>query len=559
MILNFINFAGSLCFLLYGMKLMSDGIQKSAGQKLQAALAFMTGNRFVGLLTGCILTMIIQSSGATTVMLVSFVNAGLVSVTQSIGVIFGANIGTTVTGWIVALGSSFEIKDYAVPISGLGYLFYILKKFKSKEGLWLAIMGFGLLFFGLGGLSDFFAVPQVKSFVISFINLVNNFGIISYVIGLLIGILLTALIHSSSAMSAIVIGMAVAMSKEGNASLEELNEFWRFGAVMIIGSSVGSTVDAILAAIGANANAKRTAAIHVLFNVATVIIVLVFFKPFISFVELISPGHNIVFRIAMLNTVFKVIGTVIFIPFVNQISKFVGILIKDDKEGEANIYKLEFNERMAIESPEGCVFRAQNEVKVFSDKVAQMFDELQHGFSNFNSDFVSDGYESIVAHEDYCDQMNEQLTQYLVRCTHLHLSDEAKDNAALMMQLIAEMEAMADGCLNIAYQLKKAIEKEMTFNQEDFDRLLPYFELARQLMYFIYKNVAKIQRLTPEQFQFASELEQQIDDERKALKKIARSRLESGGDVRSELLYMDIIRQIEKIGDRCFDAAGDLR
>ena len=139
------------------------------------------------------------------------------------------------------------------------------------------------------------------------------------------------------------------------------------------------------------------------------------------------------------------------------------------------------------------------------------------------------------------------------------MSNEAKDNAALMMQLIAEMEAMADGCLNIAYQLKKAIEKEMTFNKEDFDRLLPYFELARQLMYFIYKNVARIQRLTPEQFEFASELEQQIDDERKTLKKLARGRLESGGDVRSELLYMDIIRQIEKIGDRCFDAAGDLR
>ena len=128
-----------------------------------------------------------------------------------------------------------------------------------------------------------------------------------------------------------------------------------------------------------------------------------------------------------------------------------------------------------------------------------------------------------------------------------------------MMQLISEMEAMADGCLNIAYQLKKAIEKEMKFNKEDFDRLLPYFELARQLMFFIYKNVSKIQRLTPEQFQFASELEQQIDDERIALRKLARSRLETGGDVRSELLYMDIIRQIEKIGDRCFDAAGDLR
>ena len=559
MILSIINFAGSLCFLLYGMKLMSDGIQKSAGQKLQAALAFMTGNRFVGLLTGCILTMIIQSSGATTVMLVSFVNAGLVTVVQAIGVIFGANIGTTVTGWIVALGSSFEIKDYAIPIFGLGYLLYILKRFKSKEGFWLAIMGFGLLFFGLGGLSDFFAEPQVKSLVIHFIDAVNDFGIISCAIGLFIGIILTALIHSSSAMSAIVIGMAVAMSKEGNASIDELNEFWRFGAVMIIGSSIGSTVDAILAAIGANANARRTAAVHVLFNVATVIIALIFFRPFIRFVEIVSPGHNIVFRIAMLNTAFKVMGTVIFIPFVNQIAKFVGILIKDDATPEETVYKLEFNERMAIESPEGCVFRAQNEVKLFSDKVVDMFDQLQHGIAKFEPSFVTEGFVKIERDEDYCDQMQEQLTQYLVRCTHLHLSDEAKDSTALMMQLVGEMESMADGCLTIAYQIKKAIEKEMAFKQEDLDRLIPYFELARQLMYFIYKNVSKIQRLTTEEFEYASELEQQIDDERTALRKLARGRLESGGDVRSELLYIDIIRQIEKIGDRCFDVAGELR
>ncbi|MCR4821240.1 MAG: Na/Pi cotransporter family protein, partial [Treponema sp.] len=533
MILNLINFAGSLCFLLYGMKLMSDGIQKSAGQKLQKALAFMTGNRMVGLLTGCILTMIIQSSGATTVMLVSFVNAGLVTVTQSVGVIFGANIGTTITGWIVALGSSFSIKDYAIPIFGLGYLFYIIKRFKAKEGFWLAIMGFGLLFFGLGGLSDFFANPQVKALVINFINTVNGYGIFSFIIALFIGIIFTALIHSSSAMSAIVIGMAVAMARDKGTSPDELYQFWHFGAVMIIGSSIGSTVDAILAAIGANANAKRTAAVHVLFNIATVIIALIFFGPFIKFVELITPGDNIVFRIAMLNTAFKVMGTVIFLPFVNHISAFVNFLIKDDKEEEKTVYHLEFNERMAIESPEGCVIRAQSEVKLFSDKVVDMFDLLQEGLAKFEPSFVTDGFEKIRSNEDYCDQMHEQLTQYLVRCTHLHLSDEAKDNTALMMQLIGEMESMADGCLTIAFQIKKAIEKEMVFKQEDFERLLPYFELARQLMYFVYKNITKIQRLTPEQFEFASELEQQIDDERTALRKIARGRLESGSDVRS--------------------------
>ena len=206
MILNLINFAGSLCFLLYGMKLMSNGVQKCAGQKLQKALAFMTGNRFVGLLTGCAITMIIQSSGATTVMLVSFVNAGLVTLEQSIGVVFGANIGTTITAWIVALfGFNFNIETFAIPVFGFGYLLTIIKKIKN-EGLGQAIMGFGLLFIGLGWLSAAFQFEEGGKFV-EFMQRIQGHGAFSIVLAVMVGIFFTALIHSSSAMSAIVITM----------------------------------------------------------------------------------------------------------------------------------------------------------------------------------------------------------------------------------------------------------------------------------------------------------------------------------------------------------------
>ncbi len=555
MILKLINFVGSLCFLLYGMKLMSEGIQKSAGQRLQATLAFMTGNRFVGLLTGCGLTMIIQSSGATTVMLVSFVNAGLVTLEQAVGVIFGANIGTTVTAWIVALvGFDFDLKMFALPIFGIGYF---VTKFKKKEGIGIAVMGFGMLFIGLGWLSSSF--KDSNDNLINLINAIQDFGdgdvvkwTVSVILSVLVGLTFTALIHSSSAMTAIVITLAAVEPS-----------FWEIGAAMVIGSTMGSTIDSIMASFGTKANAKRTALIHVMFNCSASLLALLFFHPFLNLIEFIIPGditpQNITYHVALLNTAFKVIATGIFIPFVNQIAELTRHIIKDDKHEENTEYRLEFNERLAVESPEGCVFRAQKEIAVFSDTVVQMFDELQTGLLQFSSEFLESGYKHIEYLENYCDQMTEQLTQYLVRCTHLHLSDEAKDNVALMMQLIGEMESMADGCLNIASQLKKAMEKNLSFKQEDFERLLPYFELARQLLYFIYKNVAKIQKLTSEQFEFASELEQQIDDERKALKKIARKRLESGADVKSELLYMDIIRQIEKIGDRCFDAAGDLR
>ena len=528
---------------------MSDGIQKSAGQRLQKTLAFMTGNRFVGLLTGCVLTMLIQSSGATTVMLVSFVNAGLISLEQTAGVIFGANIGTTITAWIVALfGFNFKIETFAIPIFGLGYLLTIIKKHR-KEGLGQAIMGFGLLFIGLGWLSKAFEFSPAMG---QFIGSIQNFGVLSTTIAVLAGIVFTALIHSSSAMSAIVITMGY------NHIIS-----WEFGAAMIIGSSIGSTVDAVMASFGSNADAKRTALIHVGFNCATVVLALAIFKPFLTFVDFITPGNveeNMIFHIAMLNTAFKVMGTIIFLPFANTIARLTRILIKDDEKVDGTRkYHLEWNERLAAESPEGCVFRAQKEITFFSENVVEMFDELQAGLSNFDDTFIKERHPKILELEDYCDQMQELLSAYLVKCQHLHLSDEAKDNVQLMLRLVGEMESMSDCCLSISIQIKKALEKQVVFKKEDFNRLIPYFELGRQLLYFIHKNVSKVQHLTPEEFEFASDLEQQIDDERRELKRIARERLEKGADVRAELYYMDIVRQIEKIGDRCFDVAEDLR
>lgn len=549
MIFKLINFAGSLCFLLYGMRLMSDGVQKSAGQKLQSVLALITGNRFVGLLTGCGLTMIIQSSGATTVMVVSFVNAGLMTLEQAVGVIFGANIGTTVTAWIVALfGFSFKLESFAIPIFGLGFLLTTIKKIKN-EGLGTAIMGFGMLFIGLGWLSA--AFKDSNEGLISFINSIQRMGGFSIIIAVVVGVFFTALIHSSSAMTAIVITIA---------SVE--SSFWEIGSAIVIGSTIGSTIDSIMAAWNGNANAKRTALIHVMFNTSAAILALIFFHPFLQFIDFIVPGtvqESVTYHIAMLNTAYKVIATVIFIPFVNQIAELTRHIIKEKQEENSGAYKLEFPTELAAKSPETCVYQAQNEIKKFSENVVEMYDTLQEGLQSFDQTFITEKHPRIQFLEDYCDQMQEQITAYLIKCLHLHLSDEAKDNVQLMLNLIGEMESMSDSSLSISIQIKKALEKDVEFKQEDFDRLIPYFELGRQLLYFIHKNIAKIQKLTPEEFKFASDLEQQIDDERYALRKIAKHRLEGGENVRAELYYMDIIRQIEKIGDRCFDVAEELR
>lgn len=541
----FLQFFGSLCFLLFGMKMMSDGIQKSAGDKLQAALHLMTGNRFTGFFTGCFLTMIIQSSGATTVMVVSFVNAGLIELSKSIAVILGANVGTTITAWIVAIfGFNFEISAFAIPLFGIGYLFTVIKKIRNP-GLGQAIMGFGILFIALQWLSS---TISLNSGSMNFLPALQDKGIFSYLIAFVIGIIVTAMIHSSSAMTAIVITMAY------NQILT-----WQFSTAIIIGSNVGSTIDSVMASFGANANAKRTMFVHVLFNSVTAIIALIFIKPFTQLVDLIVPGtvtENITMHIAMLHSMFNIIGSVFFMPFVNPLCKLTHLIIKDDKASLPSIYKFEFPERAAHESPTIPVVSAQMEVRRMADISVQMFDRLQYGLTDLSGRFVVDHYDNLVREEDYLDQMQEQLTKYLLKCAQLDIDDKLRENINVMISITGELESMSDDCLSIGVYLKRITEKHYVFKKEDFDRLIPYLELARQLLQFIYKNINKA--LSKEQLDFANELESQIDAERKALKKIARKRLEDGADVKAELLYMDLVRQIEKIGDRCFNIAEQL-
>lgn len=540
-----LQIVGSLCFLLYGMKMMSDGIQKSAGEKLQAALHFMTGNRFTGLLTGCLLTMIIQSSGATTVMVVSFVNAGLISLGQSISVIFGANIGTTITAWIVALfGFNFKISAFAIPLFGLGYILTIIKKW-NHQGIGQSVMGFGMLFIALEWLSG---AISLNADTMSFLPAIQELGGWSIPIAMLLGILITALIHSSSAMTAIVITMAY------NRLLT-----WEFSAAIIIGSNIGSTIDSIMAAFGGNANAKRTALVHVLFNCTTALLAICLLKPFTTLVDIIVPGKvedNITYHIAMLHTLFNVVGTTIFTPFINQIGKLTELLIKSDEKSLPTVYKFDFPEKAANESPAIPVISAQNEVGRMADVAVQMFDRLQYGFMDRSGRFVTDHFDNLLHEEDYLDQMQEQLTKYLLRCEQMNIDDKTRSNINVMIAITSELESMSDDCLSIGVYIKRMTEKQYFFPKEDFDRLLPYLELARELLQFIYKNINK--ELTHDQLEFANEIESQIDKERKALKKIARTRLESGANVKAELLYIDLVRQIEKIGDRCFSIAEQL-
>ena len=528
---------GSLGFLLYGMHLMSDGVQKSAGEKLQRALARITGNPIIGVCTGLLVTMIIQSSGATTVMVISFINAGLPTLAQSVGVIFGANIGTTITAWIVALfGFNFKISAFAIPIFGLGFFLTIVKDFHVKN-IGEAVMGFALLFLGLSGLSDVFSFDASR---LSFISKMQSWGVFSIILGVIIGTAITALMHSSSAFSAIVITMAF------NGIIT-----WEIACAMTLGSNIGSTIDAILASFGSTADARRSALIHVMFNVFGTALALIFFNPFIRFIVWITPSQNIAIQISMLHTVFKTLNSLILLPLSKQLIRLSHFIIKDDKDKSLGYYHLDFQVSIGKESIAMHIIRLEKEIADMTDVVTKMFDRLQAGILNRDKKFIATHMDALVEAENYCDQMHEQIVKYIINCQHLSVTPAQHSNLSIMVQVTEDLEAMTDQCLAAALLLQRSIEKKMKFPHEDMEQLIPYVELARQFLQFIRININK--HLDETKLTLAQELEDQIDLFMKELKKLARKRLESGADVKSELLYIDLIRQIEKIGDNAFN------
>lgn len=536
----FFQLLGALGFLLYGMKLMSDGIQKSAGKSLHRVLGLMTGNRFFAMLTGMFITMLIQSSGATTVMVVSFVNAGLLSLTQSVGIIFGANIGTTITAWIVAFfGFNFKISLMAIPVFGIGYLLTNLKKLK-KQNVGEALMGFGLLFLGLDLLSK--SIPTLDASNVGFLTAWTDMGVISIVIGIIAGMAITVLLHSSSASTAIILTMS------HNGLLP-----WTFAASMVLGSNIGSTIDAVIAAWGTKVNARRAALIHVMFNVTGTVLASIFLHPLLILVDALVPGpvdEHITYHIAMLHTVFNVINTMIFLPFAGQIAALAERIIKPKDDETSEVYKLDFVETGAKENAAAYIIRAEKEIEDMTGVVIRMFDRIAKGFSQRSMEFVETQMGPLTQEEDYADQMQEQLTNYLVRCSQLPMSDKLKNNVSVMLRIVDDLENMTDDCYTMGLLLQRSIEKEMIFAEEDMMRLHPYIDLAHRFLDFIRVNIN--QHLNEEQLSVAQVLEDQIDLMRKNLKKLARKRLESGANVKAELLYIDLVRNVEKIGDRAF-------
>ncbi len=550
---------------MYGMERSSESIQRAAGERLQSALNMMTKNSIVGVLTGAIVTIMVQSSSATTVMLITFVNAGLLSLTQAIGVIMGANIGTTLTGWIIAaVGiAKFSIISLAVPLFGIGFFMSIAKrKSDSFRSYGNAIMGLAFIFLGLDFIER--AIPTPSASALLFLQNFSKLGYGAILISVLVGTVFTMLVNASSATLAIVIAMA-------SQGIIDFN----IAAALTLGANIGTTLDAFLASIstGTNTNARRAAWAHILFNVLGTVWVVILFKPFISLVDWVVPSpiepKSIGVHIAMLHTLFNTLNTLLLLPFVRQYASFLERIIKE-KPGEAELRTF-YLPKTLMATPELSLIRARKEISEMVTLARTMFDRSRSLFTekltneskaspdtaNTTSIDMDAEIEWFIAKENYADSMHEGLTKYLLSITSMDLSERTRERVNIKLRIVSELENMTDECLSIAFIIKKKHDKKLEFDPESVAALDPFGELVDEFLDFIAErlNVG----INQEELKIASEMEDRIDDYKRRLKKTARYRLDRGADVRAELLYIDLIRHIEKIGDCAYAIAEELR
>ena len=531
-----ISFIGSLCLLLFGMNMLSNGIQKGAGSGLQKLLGKITGNRFYAVLTGIGVTAIIQSSGATTVMVVSFVNAEILTLEQAIGVIFGANIGTTVTAWIVSLfGFSFSISAMAIPMFGFGYILKYFKKFRIHNFA-ECFMGFALLFMGLGLLKESLTLGPTASKVFS---IIDDWGLGGILLGVLTGAIITALIHSSSAMTAIVLTMAAG----GTLS-------WELSAAIVLGSNIGSTVDAVMSSFGASVNARRTAFVHVAFNVTGTIIALLIFRPFLSLIDIIiplEPSANITTHIAMLHTIFNICATLIFIPFVNQIAMISRKVISETATEKDEHYHLPAILPHSRINADLYSYQIQTEISKMSAKIMEMLDSVCNSFTNPNN--ADEENEHVKYLESYIDEMNAAITGFLQKCSRLpNANRKERQHFSDLIHITDTMENLSDETCSLMHSVKKFVTDEKYRTDSKRSReIMDYIERVR--IFFEQVCVYFTIGFSAEERNSGEIIEQRIDETKKELKKESRKRLEAGADVKEELNYMDMVRKIERAGD----------
>ena len=527
---------------------MSDGIQKVAGDRLHSVLNFMTGNRFAAIFTGLFVTAIIQSSSATTVMVVSFVNAGLLQLTQAIGVIMGANVGTTVTGWLVAsLGFKIEIIVIALPAIGIGFIILLLKKFRYRD-FGEVLIGFGLLFMGLEFLKN--SVPDIGKYpeLLQRVAQFANKGFSSYLLFIGVGMVLTIIVQSSSAAMAITLMMAYSGWID-----------YPTAAAIILGENIGTTITAYIASIGTSVNARRASRAHILFNILGVIWMTPVFMPFLKMVNFITPGNafstditnpNVLpMNLAMFHTLFNVFNTIIFSFFINQIAFVVTKMVPDEK-GIPSEYKLKYIRASLQDTPEFYLVTVKRELSKMADVIADMFTRFWDIFSQPEKK-LGDEVETQKRMEDLTDQMQEEITKFLSQCSMDTMNRVTARSVYSMMRITNELESIGDSCFNLMLLAERRHRKQIEIDDAAIESLLPYVDLVNQFIRFIRSHLNE--HISSENMAVAVNLENNINKMRNTLKESASSRLQEGADVKAELLFIDVVRHVEQIGDHCLN------
>lgn len=542
---DFLRLIGSLGLFLYGMKIMSEGLQKFAGDSLRRILTAMTTNRVTGVLTGVLITALIQSSSATTVMVVSFVNAGLLTLTQSIGVIMGANIGTTVTAWLIsALGFKVDIAAFSLPLLAFGIPLLFSGK-SSRKSVGEFIFGFSFLFMGLQALKanapDLGANPEMLAFVQNYADM----GFFSIILFLFIGAILTMIVQASAATMAITLIMCA------NGWID-----YQLGVALVLGENIGTTITANLAALTGNTQARRAALAHLAFNIFGVIWVLILFYPFTNAVSwfvtnvmrISDPSVAVSFKLAAFHTAFNISNTFVMIWFVGLIEKTVCFLIKGKKD-EDEEYRLRYITGGMLSTAELSILQARKEITLFAERTGRMLDMVKALFYEKNEDAFLKTYSRVEKYESISDRMEIEIANYLTCVAEGRLSSEGKEEIRIMLRAVSEIESIADSCNNMARSIKRRNEFKSIFTDEqnhNVDQMLALTEKALHRMIEILKK----SELVRDDVNPSYNIENEINNYRNLLK------IHNVEDINNKkyqyqdgVYYMDIIGEAEKLGD----------
>ena len=539
---------GALGMFLYGMNLMSNGLQKAAGSKMRGLLTKMTSTPFKGVMTGLGITSVIQSSSATTVMAVGFVNAGLLTLSESIGVIMGANIGTTVTAWMVSwLGFKSDISVLAIPLMAVGFILSLSKRDKRRHISEL-IIGFSLLFLGLSFMKN--SVPDLSPESMGFIQEWTSFGFGSVLIFLIFGTLLTLVLQSSSATMAITLIM--------------VNMGWipfEMGAAMVLGENIGTTITANIAAAVGSVNAKRAAMSHTLFNLFGVCWALIFFKPLLALVGIIiasmglpnplevADGTALLYGISMLHTLFNVINTLILIWFVKYIVKAVEFIIKDKKSSDDDTVKLKYIHAGQLDTAELSIEQARNEVVHFAEISRRSIDTIRKAIEAKSDKEFEASRQRLVKYEEISDRIEYEIAQFLNAMPEDSISDETRAESKRMYRIIGELESLGDSGESIGRILARRNSHEKSFTEEQvasLNKMLTVVDNAYAVMIDNLKS-DKVDEMSERR---AIDAEVEINEMRNNMREAEVLKMERGdGNYQASVYYLDTLSEIERMGD----------